>query len=163
LLLFEERITNVYAEQRDGGGLDDLALADELQRREQELSHRLEMIDDEIGKLTSEKAEKEWKREDLRRAIAVLRGETPTRPVGSTLLGRNAYPKNYPLSEAIADVLRAEGKLHRDQIVERLTDVFPWGEGIPVRMVGTTLGRNKHRFEEVGNRFFVLKEDGQET
>jgi hypothetical protein len=138
---------------------EDADLARGLEEQASRLRQRARRIAAEIDRLESEHATVVEGYEYLEKAAATLRrgeGRWPTEL--PPLPMRRRYPHGYPSFNAIVDVLSRGGSLHRSEIVARLTELgFPWGDRDPTRTVGTTLGRNREVFEEVGRHKFRLR------
>lgn len=140
---------------------EDTDFARGLEEQAAKLRQRARRIAAEIDELESEHATAVEGYEYLQKAIAALRrgeGRFPTGlpPLDAPL--RRRYPQGYPSFHAIVDVLSQGDALHRSEIVARLTEMgFPWGDRDPARTVGSTLGRNREVFEEVGRHKFRLR------
>jgi hypothetical protein len=141
---------------------EDSDLAGGLEEQAAKLRRRARWIASEIERLESEHATTVEGYEYLQKAAATLRrgeGRPPTElpPLDASI--RRRYPQGYPSFHAIVDVLSQGDSLHRSEIVARLTELgFPWGDRDPARTVGTTLGRNREVFEEVGRHKFRLRD-----
>ena len=140
---------------------EETELARGLEEQAARLRQRARRIAAEIEELESEHATAVEGYEYLQKAIAALRrgeGRFPTELPPLDVPIRRRYPQGYPSFHAIADVLSHGEALHRSEIVARLTEMgFPWGDRDPARTVGTTLGRNREVFEEVGRHKFRLR------
>jgi hypothetical protein len=140
---------------------EDTDFASGLEEQAAKLRQRARRIAAEIDELESEHATAVEGYEYLQKAIAALRrgeGRFPTDLPPLDVPIRRRYPQGYPTFHAIVDTLSRGDALHRSEIVARLTEMgFPWGDRDPARTVGSTLGRNRGVFEEVGRHKFRLR------
>ena len=136
---------------------EDAELARGLEEQAARLRERAHRIAAEIDRLESEYASTVEGYEYLEKAAATLRRGEGRLPTELPPIHRR-YPQGYPSFHAIVDVLSQGDALHRSEIVARLTELgFPWGDRETARTVGTTLGRNRQVFEEIGRNKFRLR------
>jgi hypothetical protein len=132
-----------------------------LERHASKIAERVQQIDEEILRLQADRAAEIETCENLQRTIKSLRGDKAAgrESYAGTVLGSlgPGFPPGYSPLLAIVHVLSRYGPLHRDEIIARLTDFgFSW-EGEPRRIVGSTLGKNRERFEEIEPHVFRVR------
>ena len=135
------------------GGMEDHAA---------KLLERVREIDERIAELEKERAVTIETHDNLRRAIESLRGGRSLSqafpPFVRSTPVRGGFPPAFPLFNAIVHVLYESAPLHRDEIVDRMSELgYRWEGKNPKRSVGNTLGRNRKIFEEVAPGRFRLR------